>query len=1144
MQNLTKIYNKENNILLSSCFDNYFLLNLENIIQISNNEQIIIVTKNNYHLYEVENIILHTIKNKNIKIFTFPSIYSRPYEYFNNENTRFNVEKQISTLHYIKQYPNNKTIVITTIESLMHKNIPLSIFEMEPLNFVKNKNISITNIDNALMEYGYDKTGLVVEKGTYTTRGDIIDIFPINSAVPFRISLFDTKVDYIKTFDPHNQKTIEEINALSILPSSYSIYSSAEELKSNYLNYFTNNKENDYFLKEIEINKHPKGIENYIQLIQKSSCESFLQVIHNADIIWLNETKNEIKEVFSNIQNGYQSLLTNYNLNNTQYINPMHYESIYLHNQDFQKLIANKKNIELNHNKLPPNTNVVDCNVSVPLYNFASQNHLRDDLKVFKNKHLSKILILAIEEIELINKLQNIDVEIINSLDHVEALSKDKIYFINIPIYKGFETNKYIVLTKEEILGTHKTKYQHKRFNSKAMLKGISNINEGDLVVHNNYGIGRYLGLTFIKTGGDILHECLEIEYKNSDKLYVPIADINNISRYDYQSENTSLDLLNSKSWNEKKLKAKKHIEEIVGELIRTAAKRKSIKPLPIVFDSKAYEEFAKSFSFDETEDQKNAITDIINDFKSNKIIDRLICGDVGFGKTEVAIRAIFIAANSGYQVSILAPTTLLTNQHFENMKNRFEDFGFKVAHLSRFNSNAEAQEIKKELQSGAIDIIIGTHALLSRDIKFKNLGLLIIDEEQNFGVKQKEYIKSLKSTTNVISITATPIPRTLNLSLTGIKDLSIIATPQVNKIPVFTYNVELTEKIVKETIQKEIERKGQVFFVSPRIEYLKDLEEMIQKVLPTIKYEIVHGRLNPKEIENHIIDFKNQKFDVLLTTNIIEAGIDMHNVNTLIVHKSNLFGLSQLYQLRGRIGRGDKQAFCYFTINDKDISPSAKQRLQILQKLNYLGASFELANYDLDLRGAGNILGQEQSGKVQNIGTELYNKLLEKEIYKQKQKELKIIVDDDDYNPNVKANVPYLIPNLYVDDVEIKMDLYRRIMNSELTSEVKEIEYEMIDRFGKLPKETKNLLEIAKLKIIAYKAKIDSILIGDKGTRITFRDNAKINVEKVLQMAHNKQIQITKNNSIILEQEEINLEEIYKRIFALMIEIQQNTPL
>ncbi len=1139
MENFAKIYNKEKEIYLSSCFDNYFLFNLEKFSNTSHSNQIIIVAKDNFHLSEIENVVLNVLKNKDIEICLFPSIYSRPYEYFSNENTKFNVEKQISTLHYIKQNPNKKAIIITTIEALMHKNIPLYIFDLKPINFVKNENISITNISNTLMEYGYDKTNLVIEKGTFTTRGDIVDIFPINSLVPFRISLLEKEVDYIKTFDPHSQKTIKEINSLNILPSSYSIYSSVEELKNNYLRYFENNKKDDYFLKELEVNKHPKGIENYIQLIQESPCKSFLQIVENTDIVWLNETKDEIKEVLSNIANGYESLLTNYNLNNTEYINPIHYDNLYLHEKEFQSLISNKNTTVLNYNKLPPNKNVIDLNISLPLYQFASEGHLKDDLKAFKNKHLDKILILAIEEIELINKLHNIEIEIINNLDNIELLSKNKIYFIDIPIYKGFETEKYIVLTKEEILGTHKTKYKHKKFNSKAILKSISNINEGDLVVHNNYGIGRYLGLIFIKTGGDILHECLEIEYKNSDKLFVPISDINSISRYNYQSEHTNLDSLNSKSWNERKLKAKKYIEEIVGELIQTAAKRKSLKPLPIVFDSKEYEEFAQRFPFDETEDQKNAINDIINDFKSNKIIDRLICGDVGFGKTEVAIRAIFIAAHSGYQVAMLAPTTLLTNQHFENIKSRFEDFGLEVAHLSRFNSSAETKRIKEELQNGKVDIVIGTHALLARDVKFKKLGLLIIDEEQNFGVKQKEYIKSLKTTTNVISITATPIPRTLNLSLTGIKDLSIIATPQINKIPVFTYNVELNEKIVKEAIGREIERKGQVFFVSPRIEYLKNLEEILKRALPSAKYQIIHGKLNSKEIENHIMDFKNQKFDVLLTTNIIEAGIDMHNVNTLIVHKSNLFGLSQLYQLRGRIGRGDKQAFCYFTIDNKNITPSAKQRLQILQKLNYLGASFELANYDLDLRGAGNVLGQEQSGKIQNIGTELYNKLLEKEIYRQKQKELQIMVEDDDYNPHVKANIPYLIPSTYIDDVEIKMDLYRRIMNGESANEIKEIEHEMIDRFGNLPQETKNLLEIAKLKIVAYKYKIDSISIGEKGTRITFRENAKINIEKILQMAQNTQIQITKNNSIMLEQKDMNLEEISKKILSLTLEIQ-----
>ncbi|MGA8400607.1 MAG: transcription-repair coupling factor, partial [Stellaceae bacterium] len=646
------------------------------------------------------------------------------------------------------------------------------------------------------------------------------------------------------------------------------------------------------------------------------------------------------------------------------------------------------------------------------------------------------------------------------------------------------------MLGEQDILGDRLARAPRRRRNLDEFIAEAASLGAGDLVVHEEHGIGRYEGLETIEVAG-APHDCLKVLYAGDDRLFVPVENIEVLSRYGSEEAGVQLDRLGGAAWQGRKARVKQRIREIAGELIRVAAERQLRPGEAIAPPEGIYEEFAARFPYPETEDQLRAIEDTLADMASGKPMDRLICGDVGFGKTEVALRAAFIAAFSGAQVAVVVPTTLLARQHHRSFTERFAGLPIRIAQLSRLVAAKDAKLIKEEIAAGKVEIVVGTHALLAKDVRFAHLGLVIVDEEQHFGVVQKERLKQLKADVHVLTLTATPIPRTLQLALSGVREMSIIATPPVDRLAVRTFVTPYDPVIVREAILRERDRGGQVFFVAPRIADLDEVREELRKIVPEIRVCMAHGRMAAAELEDVMSAFDERAYDLLLSTNIIESGLDIPSANTLIVHRSDMFGLAQLYQLRGRIGRSKLRAYAYLTLPEKKkLAPTAQRRLEVMQTLDTLGAGFQLASHDLDIRGAGNLLGDEQSGHIREVGIELYQQMLEEAVATARTEGGGGSAPQEEWSPQITIGTPVLIPEDYVTDLSVRLGLYRRIAGLADRRESEAFAAELIDRFGKLPAEVENLLQIIAIKRACKIAGVEKVEAGPKGAVIQLRGN------------------------------------------------------
>ena len=652
-----------------------------------------------------------------------------------------------------------------------------------------------------------------------------------------------------------------------------------------------------------------------------------------------------------------------------------------------------------------------------------------------------------------------------------------------LPLDHGFNAPEIAVLTEQDMLGDRLVRRKKRRKSADAFLAELAALTPGDHVVHMEHGIGRYEGLTSVMVG-KAPHDCVALSYAGGDKLYVPVENIDVLSRYGGAGEGATLDRLGGEAWQRRKSRMKERIREIAGELIKTAAIRATRAGQVAAAEESTYPQFVDRFPYEETDDQDRAIAEVLEDLESGKPMDRLVCGDVGFGKTEVALRAAFVAAMAGYQVALICPTTLLARQHYSNFVSRFHGFPIEIGRLSRLVPAAEAKATKEGIEKGTTDIVIGTHALLSKSIKFKKLGLVIVDEEQHFGVAHKERLKALKEDVHVLTLTATPIPRTLQMAMSGLRELSVIQTPPVDRLAVRTYVTNWDAVVMREALLREHYRGGQSFLVAPRIADLPELEKWLNEEVPEVNAVTAHGQLSATEVEERMSAFYDRKYDVLLSTTIVESGLDIPSANTLIVHRADRFGLAQLYQLRGRVGRSKTRAYAYLTTpTDRSLTEGADKRLQVLANLDSLGAGFQLASHDLDIRGAGNLLGDEQSGHIKEVGFELYQSMLEDAILELKSGGAE---RREEFAPQINVEAPILIPEHYVPDLDLRMGLYRRLGELEDRQEVEEFAAELIDRFGKLPSETQNLLQIVETKINCKKACIARLDVGAKGAVIT----------------------------------------------------------
>ncbi|HVW93635.1 MAG TPA: transcription-repair coupling factor, partial [Devosia sp.] len=668
-----------------------------------------------------------------------------------------------------------------------------------------------------------------------------------------------------------------------------------------------------------------------------------------------------------------------------------------------------------------------------------------------------------------------------------ETTSPNATALVVLGLESGFETDGIVVLSEQDILGERLLRPQRRKKASDALTEATS-LAAGDLVVHVDHGIGRFLGLKAIEAGG-APHDCVEIEYSGG-KLYLPVENIELLSRYGTEDTGVQLDKLGGVAWQAKKSKLKKRIRDMAEQLIKVAAARMLSHAEPIDLPAGAYEEFAARFPYEETEDQLTAIEAVYDDLTSGRVMDRLVCGDVGFGKTEVALRAAFGVAMAGRQVAVVVPTTLLARQHYRTFRERFAGLPVKVAQASRLVSTAEAKATKEGLADGTVDIVVGTHALLSKSVQFKNLGLLIVDEEQHFGVAHKERLKSLRDSVHVLTLTATPIPRTLQLALTGVRDLSLLATPPVDRLAVRTFVSPFDPLSIREALLREKYRGGQAFYVVPRIKDQPDIAEFLRTQVPEVSFVVANGQMAATELDDIMNNFYDGKFDVLVSTTIVESGLDIPNANTLIVHLADHFGLAQLYQIRGRIGRGKQRAYALFTVPaDRKLTDTAERRLTVLQSLESLGAGFQLASHDLDIRGAGNLLGEEQSGHIKEVGYELYQSMLEEAVAALK-------TGDTDYeehaewSPTISLGMPVMIPEHYVPDLQVRMQLYRRLGDLADAREIDAVGAELIDRFGPLPEEVEALLKTILIKALCRTANVEKVEAGAKGAVVTLRNN------------------------------------------------------
>ena len=1041
-----------------------------------------------------------------IDVLRFPAWDTVPYDRVSpNVNI---VAQRVETLSELALNPTPKKsrIIVASVGSVLQKLPPAKIF----LNAKKEVKVGSRLDFNGFLHYanvnGYNRVEQVIEPGEYAVRGDIIDIFPVGTDEPLRIDLFGEDVERIRTFDAMSQRTTGDLKSYSFKVMSEVILdtNTIKSFRSQYREAFGASFKDDEIYEAISNGKKHLGMENWLPFFYDEALPSLFDYLPSAYVVCGKNVEDAAHAKAESIVDYYQARLEALSIKSTNeedVYRPIKPELLYLTPQQFENVLKNKETIVFDPLYLPEDDKIINAGI-LPARDFAHSKNVNakqvyDELKTYlnENKKLKRIICCYTEGsrervFSLMSEYGIENLTFAKDWEDALHLSKTHVALLVMSLPHGFRGDGLCLISEQDILGERQNRRTTKKVTAKDFIADVSSLSVGELVVHVEHGIGKFLGLENIVAGG-APHDCLKILYANDAKLFVPVENIDVISRYGIEDDNIQLDTIGGVAWQAKKARVKQRIRDIAEKLIKIAAERHLKKADNFVPPQGLYDEFCSKFPYNETDDQLNAITDVLQDLNCGIPMDRLVCGDVGFGKTEVALRAAFAVATSGAQVALIVPTTLLARQHYYNFKKRMEGFPVRVKMLSRLVTPKEAREVKEGLKNGSIEIVIGTHALLAKDLEFCNLGLLIIDEEQHFGVAHKEKLKQIKSDVHVLTLTATPIPRTLQLSLTGVKQLSIISTPPVDRLAARTFVMPFDKVMIKEAIYREKFRGGQTFFVCPRVSDIFGVEKELRELVPDVKILVAHGQMPVKHLEEVMTDFADGKADILLSTTIIESGIDMPSVNTMIVHRADMFGLAQLYQLKGRVGRGKLRGYCYFTVaKQKKLNPIAERRLNILQALDTLGAGFSLASHDMDIRGSGNILGEEQSGHIKEVGIALYEHMLEEEIRRLKEGEAQEVKQVQDWVPQITIGIPIMIPESYVRDLGVRLGLYKRIGELKDKTGIIDMREELVDRFGKLPDEVDNLLKTVEIKLMCREANIEKIDAGAKGFLITFRNN------------------------------------------------------
>ncbi len=1044
-----------------------------------------------------------------VEILRFPAWDCLPYDRV-SPNPEI-VAERIATLARLLEPAAGPRVVLTTVNAAMQRVPPRHVFQGASRVLAVNASIKPEELSRFLEANGYGRASTVMEHGEYAVRGGIFDLFPAGRSEPVRIDFFGDTIESIRSFDPTTQRSAAKVEKLAIRPvSEVSLDRAAvARFRTGWRELFgPGAAEDPIYLSISEGRRHP-GMEHFVPLFH-DRMETLLDYLPGAALSLDHQWGEVVTSRLEMVADHYAARRAPPRDGETPY-RPLPPERLYLDEAGWDALLARGPVFAFSPFGLPDDGKGIDGG-GRPAPVFAQKLsqasgpgiNVFDQLKAQAERWKGEGRRVVVagwtrgSRERLGNLLREHGLGAMPAEDWatVRRLAPASVGLVTLGLERGFVADDSVlgriaVVAEQDLLGERISRPPRRRKRADQFIAEATELADGDLVVHQDHGIGRYDGLVTL-TVNDAPHDCLRILYDGDHKLFLPVENIEMLSRFGSDAAGVGLDKLGGASWQTRKAKAKQRIRDMAGELIRVAAARRMREAEIMAPAEGTWDEFCARFPFAETEDQSRAIADVLEDMASGRPMDRLICGDVGFGKTEVALRAAFVAAMAGTQVAVVVPTTLLSRQHFRVFSKRFEGLPIRVGQLSRMVTAKDAAEVRKGLVSGEYNIVVGTHALLAKGTEFNNLGMVIVDEEQHFGVAHKERLKALKADVHVLTLTATPIPRTLQLALTGVREMSIIATPPVDRLAVRTFIMPFDSLVVREALQRERFRGGQVFCVVPRIEDLGRMSERLAEIVPEARIAQAHGRLAPTELERVMTEFGDGKYDILLSTNIVESGLDMPAVNTLLIHRADLFGLGQLYQLRGRVGRGKQRGYAYLTWPPTQrLSAAAEKRLAVMQTLDNLGAGFTLASHDLDIRGAGNLLGDEQSGHIREVGIELYQQMLEDAVAEMRAEKGKQAAETHDWTPNIGLGLPVLIPETYVRDLPVRLGLYRRIGALASDAESEAMAAELVDRFGPLPAEVENLLQVVSLKRLCREAGVEKLDSGPKGMVLSFRGNA-----------------------------------------------------
>jgi transcription-repair coupling factor (superfamily II helicase) len=1033
-----------------------------------------------------------------VEVLTFPAWDCLPYDRV-GPSAGVAAQRMAALSTLAEGLDDKPRLLVTTVPAVIQRVPPLTAVKRASYAAKAGNTVEIADLERYFAVNGYSRASTVSERGEFAIRGGVIDVFPPGADEPVRLDLFGDTLESIRAFDPETQRSTKQLKEVSLLPVSEALLDAdaIKRFRTGYLETF-GAPGDDPLYAAISEGGRRAGMEHYLPLFY-GELQTLFDYLPKETLVALDHLARDARdERLAVVHDAYEARAQT---ERRSHYHPLEPTRLYLDAEEWTKALKARPTRRFSAFNEAEGEAAIDMGARSGR-NFGPERKL-DSVNLFEATvdHARKLsgsgkrVLFASWSEGSSDRLGHMladhglkGLKLAPYWDAARAGDPKTPQRVVLPLDAGFETDTLAVIAETDILGDRLARPRKRRRASNFLAEAAA-LTPGDLVVHIDHGIGRYEGLKTLEVQG-APHDTLELQYGGEAKLYLPVENIDLLTRYGADSEGVQLDRLGGAAWQARKARAKERLREMADGLIRIAAERATRQTDALEPPHGVFDEFSARFPYEETEDQLMAIGDVLEDLSAGKPMDRLICGDVGFGKTEVALRAAFVVAMSGQQVAVVAPTTLLARQHYKTFTERFEGWPVRVRRLSRLVPAREAAETRDALAKGEVEIVVGTHAVLSKQVSFKNLGLVVVDEEQHFGVKHKEKLKELRADVHMLTLTATPIPRTLQMSLSGIREMSIIATPPVDRLAVRTYITPWDPVVVREALLREKYRGGQAYFVAPRVNDLPELERFLREQVPEVKFVVGHGQMAPTQLEEVMSAFYDGQYDVLLSTTIVESGLDIPTANTLIIHRADMFGLAQLYQLRGRVGRSKARAYAYLTTPaEKQITLSAEKRLKVLQSLDNLGAGFQLASHDLDIRGGGNLLGEEQSGHIKEIGVELYQQMLEDAVNELKARAgAEDLVPDRGWSPQINTGAAVLIPEEYVPDLNVRLALYRRISDAEKAQDREALAAELIDRFGPLPPEADQLLKVVAIKGMCREANVAKIDVGPKGAVVSFR--------------------------------------------------------